>query len=240
MSRALSLIFVVLYVLLFSTVMAKEKKLSRKIAASLIAKHNSQKIEQDLMFGADYYECGNDLIVHCLPDNSFFILFETCFSDLVATWDEAKRESRVVSYIDRQEDVKLIESNPMSLVKTLFDSVGMPLSENLLETDLVLLDRKIKAYGYEKAFYTLFLNIEVFCGEYTKGYFGGKWVLFEAFSQYSSHRLLRPRLVGKNGYYDSMLAGRLARMYYARKIFSTKTIVRDIITVSKIDIQVVK
>jgi hypothetical protein len=221
--------------------MAKEKKLSAKLAESLIAKHNSQKIVQDRLQGLAYYQCGSDLIIHYFKPNEFIIFSETRFSDIVAEWEEMDRENRVVTYIDRQEDVKLIESNPLSLVKTLFDSVGMPLSENLLETDLALLDRKIKAYGSEKAFHTLFLNIEVFCGEYTKGYFGGKWLVIQGYSADGSSRLLKPKFVGRNGRaYDFLLGGCLAKMYYARKIFSLKTIIRDAITVSKIDFRVVK
>jgi len=152
------------------------KRLKAEEAKEYIKQHHGIKQQRPAAYFCNLYECDdNILIVENTKENKF-----TLYYDRTKYYAELMKSQRLINerpLLKQQPIIRDIKEQKTRLVSQLFSELGITQPDRLTKVDLKQLDKQLKAYGYEKAYYNLLLNLIVFCGEYVREYKAGNWVL---------------------------------------------------------------
>jgi len=143
---------------------------------SYLKSNNGKLVANPYFRHCNFYECDNNtLIVENTIEKRTTLYFDRLryYKDL----DNIIRLRSESSLKKDQEIIKSLELNKNRLLQDFFDSLGLRHPESLIDTDLKLLNKKLKQYGYQKSFENLLLPLIVFAGEYIKEKKGGHWII---------------------------------------------------------------
>lgn len=154
----------------------KYKRLKTSEALEYIEKDKVVKKNHPFSPWSYMYECDdNILIVENTKEKKF-----TLYYDRKKFYEDIEYTQRLInnhplSSKEEQAIILDIENNKSLLLDRLFSELDIKPSGQLNDIDLKEFDKKLKLYGYEKAYFNLMLNLIVFCGEYIRERKGGFW-----------------------------------------------------------------
>lgn len=145
----------------------KFKNLKIKNLHAYLQTHHGVLVSNDYCNYCNYYECDDNVLV---VENTIAKMATIYFNREKVYEDERKRKEmgNFNPFTSKQEIVKNIETQKELLIQELFRELNIKKEDHLSKIDLEKLNRKIKAYGYEKAIQRLYLNLIVFAGEYIR------------------------------------------------------------------------
>lgn len=154
----------------------KYKRLKAEEAKHYIKKYNGFKKQHPSISWTYLYECdSNVLVLENTKENRY-----TLYYDRAKYYQEMEKTARLINErpLSKQQGIiKDIENQKAELLNSLFKDLNLVKPAKLNLVELKELDKKIKLYGYEEAYFNLLLNMLVFCGEYIREQKGGHWTV---------------------------------------------------------------
>ena len=154
----------------------KYKRLKVPEALAYIAERNGIKKNHPFSSWSYVYECDdNTLIVENTKEKKFVLYYDGKKFYEGIEYSRRLIDNHPLSSEKEQIIILDIENNISSLLDELFSELNIKSSGKLNDIDIKEFDKKLKLYGYEKAYFNLMLSLIVFCGEYIREKRGGHW-----------------------------------------------------------------
>jgi hypothetical protein len=212
----------------YSDLYSQEMKnnLSKKLTAEefkvYIQQNHGKLTVLPFLKHCNFYECDSNTLIVENPIEKKYTLYLNR-GQYYEKMDKISKQQAGTPLKDKQTIISKIDVNKDQLIDQLFQQIGIDYSSEKENIDLKLIDKKIKEYGYGKAYNDLLLNLIVFAGEYIRTKKGGSWVI-ERNKSYSSE--LMPVFVDNEGRkYDFDINIQMQKEFLEQGIISMENII---------------